>query len=196
MTESVEQSSETEIAEDQAGQEPTAGQTGECTDEVAALRLEVAALKEQVLRAMADADNIRKRARRDVEEAGKYAVTAFARDLVNVAENLQRTIDSIPTEQRAGDAALRSLAEGVELTLKELLSAFEKHGIRRIDPLGEKFDHNYHQAVVQIDSPDHEAGTIVQVLQAGYTIHDRLLRPAMVGVAKQGEPQKKVDTTA
>lgn len=157
--------------------------------EVASLREEVASLKDRMLRAAAEAENTRKRARRDVEEGAKYAVTAFAKDLVGVAENLQRALDNIPPEQ----AVLR---QGVEMTQKELLAALERHGVRRIDPLGQKFDHNFHQAVAQIESPEHAAGTIVQVMQAGYVIHDRLLRPAMVGVAKQGETPKQVDTMA
>lgn len=161
---------------------------------IEALQAEVNTLKDRLLRAVAETENTRKRAQRDVEETAKYAVTPLARDLVNVAENLQRALDTIPAAQRAANPLLKSLGDGVEMTLKELLATFEKHGIHRVDPLGEKFDHNYHQAVIQVESPE-EAGTIVQVLQAGYVIHDRLLRPAMVGVAKQGEVPKKVDTT-
>lgn len=164
-------------------------------DPVAELQAEVAALKDRVLRAAAEADNTRKRAQRDVEESSKYAVTSLARDLVSVAENLTRALESIPAEKRT-DPAIKILADGVEMTQKELISVFQKHHIRRIDPVGQPFDHNFHQAVVQIESPDHPAGTVVQVLQAGYVIHDRLLRPAMVGVAKQGEAPKKVDTSA
>lgn len=164
-------------------------------DPASALREEVAQLKDRLLRAVAEGENIRKRAQRDTEEMSKYAVTGFARDMISVAENLARATASIPEDVR-GNPAVKTLADGVEMTMKELLSIFERNGIRRIDPIGQKFDHNFHQAVAQIETPDQEAGTIVQVLQAGYQIHDRLLRPAMVGVAKRGEGEKKVDTTA
>lgn len=157
---------------------------------------ELAAMKDQALRALAEAENVRRRAERDVAETSKYAVTGFARDLVSVLENLQRAVESIPAQVRVEQPVVGNLAVGVEMTLKELLSAFEKHGIKRIDPLGQKFDHNLHQAVAQIATPDAEEGTVVQVLQAGYTIHDRLLRPAMVGVASKGEAPHQVDTQA
>lgn len=163
---------------------------------IAALKQEVDGLKDKLLRAVAETDNVRKRGQRDVEETSKYAVTGLARDLVSVAENLQRAVESLPPEQRAGNPALKSLGDGVEMTLKELLGAFERHNIRRITPLGEKFDHNYHQAVLQVENPDEPAGTVVQVLQAGYVIHDRLLKPAMVGVVKAGDAAKKLDTSA
>ena len=155
---------------------------------------ELAAMKDQALRGLAEAENTRRRAEREVADMSKYAVTGFARDLVSVIENLQRAVESIPAELKASQPAVANLALGVEMTMSELLKTFEKHGIKRIDPLGQKFDHNFHQAVAQIDAPDADAGTVVQVLQAGYVIHDRLLRPAMVGVAS-GAP-KQVDTQA
>lgn len=156
---------------------------------------QIAALKDQALRALADAENTRRRSEREQADTAKYAVTGFARDLVGVLENLQRALDSIPAAQKDSGGPVANLAIGVEMTLKELLAAFAKHGITRIDPMGQKFDHNLHQAVAQIDAPDAEAGTVVQVLQAGYIIHDRLLRPAMVGVAAAGGA-KTLDTQA
>jgi molecular chaperone GrpE len=126
----------------------------------------------------------------------KYAVTGFARDLVSVLENLQRAVDSIPADIKESQPAVANLAVGVEMTLKELLGVFARQGIQRIDPMGQKFDHNFHQAVAQIDTPDAAAGTVVQVLQCGYVIHDRLLRPAMVGVASAASAAKQVDTSA
>lgn len=156
---------------------------------------EIAALKDQALRALAEVENNRRRTERELGDMSKYAVTGFARDLVSVIENLQRAVESIPAELKQAQPAVANLSMGVEMTLKELLGVFERHGIKRIDPLGQKFDHNYHQAVAQIDAPDAEPGTVVQVLQAGYIIHDRLLRPAMVGVAA-GNVQKQVDTQA
>lgn len=155
---------------------------------------ELAAMKDQALRALAEAENTRRRAEREVQDMSKYAVTGFARDLVSVLENLQRAVDAIPVELKETQPAVANLATGVEMTLTELLNVFGKHGIRRLDPMGQKFDHNLHQAVAQIDTPDAEAGTVVQVLQAGYQIHDRLLRPAMVGVAAGGA--MKLDASA
>ncbi len=155
---------------------------------------EIAALKDQALRALAETENTRRRSERELQDMSKYAVTGFARELVSVLENLQRAVDSIPAEMKESQPAVKNLALGVEMTLKELLGVFNKHGIQRLDPMGQKFDHNVHQAVAQIDTPDAEAGTVVQVLQAGYVIHDRLLRPAMVGVASGA--QKQVNTSA
>lgn len=177
--------------EEQANEQPAAEM-----DEQAALQAEVARLKDQLLRAAAELENTRKRMQRDQEETAKYAITGFARDLVAVIENLQRASEAVPKDALTKDPFLKTLSEGVEMTQRELLNIFQRHGIKRIDPIGEKFDHNFHQAVAQIETPDKPPGTVVQVLQAGYVIHDRLLRPAMVGVAKQGEAPQKVDTTA
>lgn len=143
-------------------------------EEVARLVEENAKLKDQALRAMAEAENTRRRAERDLEENSKYAVTGFARDLISVLENLYRAEENLPEDQR----------EGINLTRKELEKVFEKNGIRRIEPKDEKFDHNFHQAVTQVENPEVEAGTVLQVLQAGYVIKDRLLRPAIVVVSK------------
>ena len=160
------------------------------------LEEETAKLRDQWVRAVAETDNVRKRAQRDQEETSRYAITAFARDMVSVLENLKRASESVPAEQRKGNDLLKTIGEGVDLTLQELLGIFEKFGIKRLDPMGEKFDHNFHQAVVQVERNDVAPGTVIQVVQAGYVIADRLLRPAMVAVSKQGEPEKKVDTTA
>jgi molecular chaperone GrpE len=157
---------------------------------------EIAAAKDQVLRALAEAENTRRRAERDVQESAKYSITSFARDLVGVLENLQRALSSIPEALKAEQPTVATLATGVEMTLNELLNSFTKQGIKRIDPMGQKFDHNLHQAVAQIPVPDAQEGTVVQVLQAGYTIHDRLLRPAMVGVAMKSDAAKQLDTEA
>jgi molecular chaperone GrpE len=157
---------------------------------------ELAAMKDQALRALAEAENTRRRAERELADMSKYAVTGFARDLVGVIENLQRAVDSIPPDLKESQPAVANLAVGVEMTLSELLGIFNRQGIKRIDPMGQKFDHNFHQAVAQIETPDAEAGTVVQVLQAGYVIHDRLLRPAMVGVAAASSPAAVVDTKA
>ncbi len=164
-----------------------------------ALRKENADLKDQVLRAIAETENVRRRATRDVEDAGKYALTNFAREIVSVCDNLWRAQSAIPPEAKQGGDMLATIAQGVDMTLHELMSVLERFHVKRIDPLGQPFDHNLHQAVVQLESPDAEPGTIMQVMQAGYTLHGRLLRPAMVGVAKRPEaPQETphVDTQA
>jgi molecular chaperone GrpE len=151
---------------------------------IAELEAEVAKYKDQALRALAEQENVRRRAQRDREDALKFATSGFAKDLVSVADNLRRAIDSVPEAQTANNELVKTLLSGVSATERELLGAFEKHGIRKIDPLGEKFDHNLHQAIFELENTGKPAGTVVQVLQAGYTIHDRLLREAMVGVAK------------
>jgi molecular chaperone GrpE len=180
MTEPTETTPEPQESAEQSSPEAIARALQAVIEEKEA---EIAALKDQALRALAETENTRRRAERELQDMSKYAVTGFARDLVNVLENLQRALDSIPADLKESQPAVGNLAVGVEMTLKELLGIFNRQGIQRIDPMGQKFDHNFHQAVAQIDTPDAEAGTVVQVLQAGYVIHDRLLRPAMVGVA-------------
>jgi molecular chaperone GrpE len=166
---------------------------------IAELEAEVARLKDQVLRALADQENTRRRAQRDIEENSKYAVSNFARDILPVGDNLRRALDSISAEARAADPILAKFAEGVELTEREFLNILDRYGIKRVDPAGQPFDHNLHQAVMQVDDANQPPGTVVQVFQTGYTIHGRLLRPAMVTVAKgsaAGTAGAKVDTTA
>lgn len=156
-------------------------------DPLAQKDAEIAQLKDQVLRALAETENTRKRAERERDDTAKYAVGNFARDILAVADNLQRAVDSVPADAKTGNAALATLLEGVELTDRQLQSMFEKHGIQRLSPLGQPFDPNLHQAMFEVPGTGKPAGTVVQVLQAGFTIHGRLLRPALVGVAK-GEP--------
>lgn len=144
------------------------------------------ALKDQLLRALAEAENARRRARKDVEDARAYAISRFAQDLLGVGDNLGRALDSIPAERRESDEAVKAIADGIEMTVREFEAALGRHGITRIDPLGEKFDYNLHQALFETDQTDQPDGTVVQVLQTGYRIGDRLLREAMVGVAKGG----------
>ena len=148
------------------------------------LQKEINHMKDQLLRSLAEAENIRKRTQREKEEARQYAVTNFARDLLNIADNLNRALQVMPSEQEEVLPAVKSLMEGVQLTQRELEAIFSRQGIKRISPLGEKFDHNFHQAMFETETEDQEAGIITQVLQDGYVIYDRLLRPAMVGVAK------------
>jgi len=177
-------------AEQLPGQEPQPSEALETTatnaaeDELSRLREESAKIKDQALRALAEAENIRKRTQRELEDTAKYAIAGFARDLVGVVENLQLALAHIPQEARESNEMLKNLGQGVEMTMNELLRIFERNGIARINPVGEKFDHNFHQAVSQIENAELSPGTVMQVLQAGYIIHDRLLRPAMVIVSK------------
>ena len=136
-----------------------------------------------------------RRVSREKEDMARYAIAGFARDLLATADNLRRALESVPEEVRKADPTLSSLVDGVAASEKEMLSTFEKHGITRLDPSGEKFDPNYHQAMFEVDNTGQLPGTVVQVLQSGYVLNGRLLRPAMVGVAK-GEAPKKVDTVA
>lgn len=170
-------------------------------EELAAAREEAAQLKDQLLRALAETENVRRRAQREREDAGKYAIANFARDVLQVADNLHRALEAIPAQALAEDEALKNLHEGVSATERQLGAALERQAVKRIWPMGEKFDANFHQAMFEVPTADQAPGTVVQVMQAGYVIHDRLLRPALVGVAKapSGEtppPQGKVDTIA
>jgi molecular chaperone GrpE len=159
---------------------------GNPDDIIAALRAEAADLKDKLLRAHAEVENIRKRSEREKEDTAKYAVSRFARDIVNVGDNFQRAIDAVPPGAAEQDSALKSFLEGVTMTERELLNVLERYGIKRVQPAGEPFNPHLHQAVMEIQRSDVPAGTVVQVFQAGFTIEDRVLRPAMVAVAKGG----------
>jgi molecular chaperone GrpE len=161
--------------------------------EVAALKAEVEKLNGQIseltdrlLRAHAEMDNVRKRAEREKSDTAKYAITKFANDVANVADNFDRAIQSVPATAAAEMPALKSLLDGVTMTEREFLNVLERHGVRRIDPKGEPFNPHLHQAVMEMQNADVAAGTVLQVYQCGYMIEDRVLRPAMVVVAKGG----------
>lgn len=144
-------------------------------------------LKDRALRAAAEMENLRRRTARDVHDARAYAVANFARDMLSVSDNLRRALDAIPAEAAAsGDAGFKALIEGVEITERAMLSALERHGVKKLEPEGEKFDPNFHQAMFEVPNPAVPANTVVQVVQPGYSIGERVLRPAMVGVAKGG----------
>ena len=168
-----------EVGADEVGDEAGADEVGDAPEADDAL-------KDQLLRALADAENARRRARKDVEDARAYAISRFAQDLLGVADNLSRALENIPAERREGDEAVKAIADGIEMTAREFEAVLARHGITRIDPLGEKFDYNRHQALFETADTDRPDGTVVQVLQTGYRIGDRLLREAMVGVAKGG----------
>jgi molecular chaperone GrpE len=160
---------------------------GEVADAVTRLEAEKADLKEKLLRTLADMENLRRRTEREIADARAYAVTNFARDMLTVADNLQRAIDSVPADaSEAGDPGLKGIIEGVELTERDMLKTLERHGVKRLDPHGERFDPYLHQAMFEVANPDVPSGTVVQVVQTGYVIGERVLRPALVGVSKGG----------
>ena len=177
-------------------------------DPVAELQVQVAELKDQLLRALAETENLRRRSQREREDTARYAAAPFAKDMIEVADNLSRALDAVPAEAVEADEHLKTLMTGVSMTEKALQSVFEKHHIKRIDPMGERLDPHSHEAMFEVPDPSQPSGTIVQVLRAGYRLHDRLLRAAQVGVAKGGEkaegakdgdrrePGAHVDTTA
>lgn len=194
-----------EVAEETAaaGDAPASG--GKSPEE------EIAELKDKLLRALAENENTLRRARKEREDTAKFATANMARDILSVADNLRRAIEAIPDDLRPaesdessdesndGDHAAKGLVDGVELTERELLATLERHGIRKIDAMGEKFDHNFHEAMFEVPTADAEPGTVVQVVQMGYVIHDRLLRAAKVGLAKalpDSGAAHEVDTTA
>jgi molecular chaperone GrpE len=153
--------------------------------EIAQLKEEAAQYKDRLLRTAADMENLRKRAEREKAEATLYAATNFARDLLGVADNMQRALASVSPEARAAaDDATKNLLAGIELTEKDLLNVFQRYGIRRVETVGAKFDPNYHQALFEMPTSAHPPGTVVQEMQSGFAIGERCLRPAMVGVAK------------
>lgn len=155
--------------------------------QIAELESQVTDLKDRLLRAVADAENTRKRAERDKQDASKYAMTSFARDILSVGDNMRRAIDTLSEEDRASaPEPVRNLIEGVEMTEREFLSVMERHGVKALNPHGEKFDPNLHQAMFEAPDPSKPAGTVMEVVATGYVIGDRLLRPAMVGVSKGG----------
>ena len=161
---------------------------------VAAQEAQIAELTDRLLRTAAEMDNIRKRSEREKIDTIKYAITKFAGDMVGVGDNFQRAVSAVPPGAADADPALKSLIEGVTLTEREFLSVLEKHGVTRVDPLGDAFNPNFHQAVMEQDNTDVPAGTVLQVFQAGYVIEDRVLRPAMVVVSKGGfKPMKPAE---
>ena len=160
-------------------------------DLIEKLNEEITGLKDQRLRAIAELENFRKRAEKDQSDALKYGIANFAKEIINIRDNIERAQSSI-SEEAKNNEAIKSVIEGIDLIAQSVVSTFEKIGIKKIESLNEKFDHNLHQAMMEIENDDLEPGTIVQELIPGYTLHDRLLRPAMVGVSKK---TKKNDDT-
>jgi molecular chaperone GrpE len=159
--------------------------------ELEGLKEENADLKDRLLRAAAEMENMRRRTERDKADTAKFAVSNFARDTLTIADNIARAIAHIPDDAADKDPELKSFLEGIQVTERELMNVMERHGIAKLDPKGERFDPNQHQAMFEVDNKDVADGTIVEVVQPGYVIAERILRPAMVGVAKGGEKVKK-----
>ena len=165
--------------------------------EVTKLEAQVKDLTDRLLRAHAEMDNIRKRTERDKADTIKYAITKFAGDIIGVGDNFQRAVAAVPAGAADNDPAFKSLVDGVTLTEREFLGVLERHGVKRLDPKGQAFDPNFHQAVMEQENKEVPAGTVLQVFQLGYTIEDRVLRPAMVVVSKGGfKPMKPVEVKA
>jgi len=155
-------------------------------EKIATLEAELADSRDRLLRALAETENVRRRGERERDDTARYAISRFAGDILSVADNLRRALESVPASAAEGNEFIAKLTDGVGATERELLKLFEKHGLKRVDPAGQVFDPNFHEVLYEVDSPDVTAGTVVQVLEAGYTIGDRLLRPARVAVAKGG----------
>ena len=175
-----------------------ANDTGPATpaaDDAAALKAEVADLKDKLLRTLAEMENLRKRTEREVADQRQYAVASFARDMLTVGDNLRRAIEAVPKEQRgSGDQALDALIEGVEMTERGLEQSLAKFGVRRVEAKGQKFDPSFHQAMFEVEVPDGQPGTVADEIQAGYAIGDRVLRPVMVSVVKKQRPPAPPET--
>ena len=213
MTEDEKNQTEAEVAEDaenedtppgseapeetaaEEGEETETGaeETGEEAVEELTPEQQVEELNDKLLRALAEAENVRRRAERGKSDAAKYAITNFAREVLGVADNMKRAMASVDSEARKKDPALGQLMVGLEMTEREMLSTFERFGIKPIEAMGEKFDHNLHEAMFELDDTSKPAGTVMQVVEAGYVLNDRLLRPAKVGVSKGGP--KEPDAT-
>ncbi|MEI9901986.1 MAG: nucleotide exchange factor GrpE [Hyphomicrobium sp.] len=184
---------------DQPAAAPDAGArvgNGESAGTVAVLEGRIADLTDRLLRAHAEMDNLRKRTERDKEDTAKYAISKFAREVLAVGDNLQRAMAAVPPGAADADPALKALVDGVGLTEREFTNVLERNGVKRLDPEGEPFNPHQHQAMIEIDQPDVAAGTIVQVYAPGYVLEDRVLRPAMVVVARGGGKRTGEDKPA
>ncbi len=174
-------------SQDEAASAPADASVDPVAEALALLTAERDELKDRMLRTLAEMENLRRRTEREVADARTYAVTNFARDMLNVADNVRRALESVPADQRsAADGAFKGLIDGIELTERDLVKNLERHGVKPVEPQGQKFDPNRHQAMFEVPNAEVPAGTVVQVVQTGYVIGDRVLRPALVGVAKGG----------
>jgi len=181
MTDTTAANNNALVAADDAGVAPAAPAA-----DAAALAKEAVDLKDKLLRTLADMENLRRRTEREVADARAYAIAGFAEDLVGVVDNMHRALEVAAESKAVIDGAAKAFVEGVELTERELLKVLEKHGVKKFDPQGAKFDPHLHQALFEVPDPNLPSGTVAQVIQAGYTIGDRVLRPARVGISKGG----------
>jgi molecular chaperone GrpE len=187
----------TDISADEAAQQFAASEADQAipaVDPVAALEAEKAELKDKLLRTLAEMENLRRRTARDVHDGRTYAVTAFARDMLTAIDNIGRALASAPPDAAQSEGPLKAFVEGVALTERDLIKTLERHGVKKLEPKGEKFDPNFHQAMYEVPNPDVPANTVVEVVQSGYSIGERVLRPAMVGVAKGGPKAVAAET--
>lgn len=167
-------------------QAASADPAAEATAELQALIADNTDMRDRLLRTLADMENLRRRTEREKSDTARYAISNFARDVLTVGDNLRRTMEHVPAEAANEDPALKSFLDGVEITERELLNVLERHGVTRVDPKGQRFDPNCHQAMYEVQDPTVPEGTVVEVMQSGYVIGDRCLRPALVAVAKGG----------
>ncbi|MBK67212.1 MAG: nucleotide exchange factor GrpE [Rickettsiales bacterium] len=186
MPDDVRAEIENELGNDEEEQEdaPQVESIEQLKGIIAALQAEMESMKDKSLRALADAENTRRRAEKDIADAKKYGVANFAKSLLSVADNLRRALEAVPEELKSENDVVKNLSVGVEATERELLRAFEQLGIKQINPMGEIFDPNFHEVMFEMEAAGQEPGTVMQVVEVGYQIHDRILRPARVGVAK------------
>ena len=176
---------ETEAAEVPQADPVTLTETDPREAEITSLKEEAGKLKDQLLRTLAEMDNLRKRTEREKAEATLYAATNFARDILSVSDNMDRALATAEADHlKEATEPVKNLVAGVEMTRRELLNVFERHGITRVDPVGEKFDPHFHQAMFEVPTNEQPPGTVAQVMQAGFKIGDRVLRPALVAIAK------------
>jgi molecular chaperone GrpE len=200
MSEHNDLPSENEAGEDEVAAAPPGALAEDLAARIAALEAELAAANEKTLRAMAETENVRRRLEQAAEDRGKFAVSGFAKDVLPVADNLRRALDSLPPNAKETDPLAAKLIEGVELTERSFLAALERHGIKKVESLGQLSNPHLHQVMMGVEDPSHASGTIVVEMQSGYTLHGRLLREAMVGVAKggpkPGQGESGVDTEA
>jgi len=185
-----------EIMADETPRQADAAETAATPDSeperIAALEAEIADLKDRLLRTLAEMENLRRRSEREMADTRQYAVANFARDMLTVSDNLHRALGALPAETREGaDPAIAALVEGVEVTERGLAQTLQKFGVRPIEAKGEKFDPSHHQAMFEIETAELPAGTVAEVVQSGYLIGERVLRPAMVGIAKGSTPAGK-----
>lgn len=192
MTDRTARQGDDAVAETENGTDTAAplGPQAQAADAVAEAKREAAEFKDKLLRTLAEMENLRKRTEREVTDARLYAITGFAREVLAVADNMHRALEAIGPELREqAEGKIKALIEGVELTERELLKTLQKHGVKKFSPDGEKFDPNVHQAMFELESADLPSGHVAQVIQAGYMIGDRVLRPALVAVAKASKTQ-------